>query len=138
MAAFCWHGCCPVLVSGTELLPVDLDCLNILGLTFLALTCLYSLVSVYAIDSSHFQPPWIMQDFTELLWSAVALLLLHSCLVFQMLHLQEQGREHIDGNETNHPGLHQPWVTIPLILWRRKSCCVGKHKCSLLGRSVWQ
>lgn len=34
-----------------------LNCFNILGLTFLVLTCLYSSVFVYTIDSSHFQLP---------------------------------------------------------------------------------
>lgn len=50
-AAFWWHGCCGVLVSQTELLPVDLYCFDILGVAFLFLTWLYSTMSVYIIDS---------------------------------------------------------------------------------------
>lgn len=47
-----------------------------------------------------------------MLSSVVALFLLHSLLVLQMLHLVEEGGDKIMVNETNCLGLHQPCVPI--------------------------
>lgn len=49
-----------------------------------------------------------------MLSSVVALFLLHSHLVLQMLHLEEEGGDRIMVNETNCLGLHWPCVTISL------------------------
>lgn len=59
----------------------------------------------------------------------VALFLLPSYLVFEVLHLEEESGGQNYVNETNCLGLHQPCVTIPPY----NSCCCEEQSFAVLG-----